>query len=414
MSHAHHIEIHDSDVIIPEGHKLRTIPKKLLGVGGVALVATFGLAATDLGHFYFSYLTAFMFWLAICLGALGFVVIHHTVRAGWSVVVRRLAEHIMTGLPVMGLLFLPILAGLFVPGTHGTEETWLFHWTHAEDDVIVQAKSGYLNTNFFIVRAVLCFVIWFFMVRFFRRKSIEQDSSSDPSLTRDVQWWGPLGAVGFALTLTIASIDWMMSLDPHWYSTIFGVYYFAGAFLSVNAVLALFCMWLQKHGMLKHVITTEHYHDLGKYLWAFTIFWAYIGFSQYMLIWYANIPEETMWYGYRMKGTWFIVTCVLAAGHFALPFFALMSRHIKRNPKTLMVGAIWMLTMEWLDMYWLIQPVMTHHHHSYDAPFHIMDVTSFIGIGCILLSVIIKNMTQSALIPVKDPRIQESLAFENF
>lgn len=414
MAHAHHIEINDADVNIPEGHKLSGAWKKFMGIGGVGLLATFGLAATDLGHFYFSYLTAFMFWLAICLGALGFVVIHHTVRAGWSVVVRRLAEHFMTGLPILGLLFVPVLAGLFVPGSHGGEETWLFHWTHAEGDAIVQAKSGYLNTSFFLVRAAICFVLWFFMVRFFRKKSIGQDTAGSDQLTHDAQWWGPLGAVAFALTLTIASIDWMMSLDPHWYSTIFGVYYFAGAFLSINAVLALTCMWLQRNGMLKSVITTEHYHDLGKYVWAFTIFWAYIGFSQYMLIWYANIPEETMWYGYRMKGTWFIVSCVLAAGHFALPFFGLMSRHIKRNPKTLMIGAIWMLFMQWLDMYWLIQPVMTHHHGSYDAPFHIMDVTAFIGIGGVVLGVVFKNLTQAALIPVKDPRIQESLAFENF
>ncbi|MGB0589943.1 MAG: quinol:cytochrome C oxidoreductase [Myxococcota bacterium] len=414
MAHAHQIEINDADVIIPEGHKLMGAPRIALGLGAVGLLATFGLGAMDLGHFYFSYLTAFMFWLSISLGALGFVVIHHTVRAGWSVVVRRLAEHLMTGLPVLGLLFIPILVGLFVPGAHGDQETWLFHWTHAPGDAIVEHKSGYLNTTAFIIRAAVCFGLWFVMVRFYRAKSISQDTSAQPEMTREVQWWGPLGAMAFALTLTIASIDWMMSLDPHWYSTIFGVYYFAGAFMSVNAVLALMCMWLQKHGMLNKIVTVEHYHDLGKYVWAFMIFWAYVGFSQYMLIWYANIPEETMWYGYRLKGTWFIVSCVLAIGHFALPFFAMMSRHIKRSRKALMVGATWMLCMQWLDMYWLIQPVLTHHHGSYDAPFSIMDITAFIGIGGIVMGVILKNVMAAPLIPVKDPRIQESLAFENF
>jgi uncharacterized membrane protein YjjB (DUF3815 family) len=414
VAHAPHIEINDADVIVPEGHKLRGAPRKALGIGSVALLATFGLATMDLGHFYFSYLTAFMFWLSIALGALGFVVIHHTVRAGWSVVVRRLAEHLMTGLPVLGLLFLPILAALFVPGGHGEHETWLFHWAHAPGDAIIEAKSGYLNTTAFIIRALLCFGLWFVMVRFYRAKSIGQDTAPRPEMTREVQWWGPLGAMAFALTLTIASIDWMMSLDPHWFSTIFGVYFFAGAFMSVNAVLALLCMWLQRHGMLNKIVTIEHYHDLGKYVWAFTIFWAYIGFSQYMLIWYANIPEETIWYGYRLKGSWFIVSMVLAAGHFVLPFFGMMSRHIKRNPKTLMVAAIWMLIMQWLDMYWLIQPVLSHHHGSLDAPFHLMDVTAFIGIGGVVLSVILKNVMAAPLIPVKDPRIQESLAFENF
>jgi hypothetical protein len=414
VAHAHPIEINDADVIIPEGHALTRAPRKALGIGAVALLATFGLGATDLGHFYFSYLTAFMFWLSIALGALGFVVIHHTVRAGWSVVVRRLAEHLMTGLPILGLLFLPILAGLFVPGGHGEHETWLFHWAHAPGDAIIEAKSGYLNTTGFIIRAAICFGLWFVMVRFYRSKSIGQDTGANPTMTRDVQWWGPLGAMAFALTLTIASIDWMMSLDPHWYSTIFGVYFFAGAFMSVNAVLALLCMWLQKHGMLNKIVTVEHYHDLGKYVWAFMIFWAYIGFSQYMLIWYANIPEETIWYGYRLKGSWFIISLVLAAGHFILPFFAMMSRHVKRSRKALMCGAIWMLCMQWLDMYWLIQPVLSHHHGSHDAPFHIMDITAFIGIGGIVMAVILKNVMASPLIPVKDPRIQESLAFENF
>jgi hypothetical protein len=414
MSHHHDIALKDEDIIIPAGHKLHGVPNKALIVGGVFLLATFGLGATDLGHFYFSYLTAFMFWLAIALGALGFVVIHHAVRAGWSVVVRRLAEHLMTGLPILALLFLPILAGLFVPGGHGDHETWLFHWTHAPDDPVIAAKSGYLNTTFFIIRAAIIFGLWFVLVRFYRAKSIGQDAAGEAELTRDVQWWAPLGTLAFAVTLTVAAIDWMMSLDPHWYSTIFGVYYFAGCIISVNAVLVLLSIWLQKHGLLRNVINTEHFHDLGKYVWSFTIFWAYIGFSQYMLIWYANIPEETMWFGYRMNGTWLYVSLFLGVGHFVVPFFGMMSRHIKRNPKTLMFGAVWMLCMHWVDMYWLIQPVMTNHHGVQDAPFHIMDITAFVGIGAILFGVVIRNLLAVPLVPVKDPRLQESLAFENF
>ena len=414
MAH-HDISFTDEDVIIPEGHKLAGLPNKAMAVGGAFTLAAIGYGfAVDLGHFYFSYLTAFMFWLSIALGALGFVIFHHAVRAGWSVVVRRLAEHFMTALPVLGLLFLPILVGLFVPGVHGEEETWLFHWTHAEGDAIVQAKSGYLNTTFFIIRAAVCFGLWILMVRFFRAKSIGQDAAGDPKLTRAAQWWAPLSTLAFALTLTIAAIDWMMSLDPHWYSTIFGVYYFAGCVIGVNAVLALTSMWLQKHGLLRNVVTVEHYHDLGKYVWSFTIFWAYIGFSQYMLIWYANIPEETMWYGYRMEGSWFYVALFLAAGHFVVPFFGMMSRHIKRNPKTLKLGALWMLFVHWVDMYWLIQPVYTHHHGSHSPPFSPVDVLAFIGIGALLIGVVTKNMLAAPLVPVKDPRLQESLAFENF
>jgi hypothetical protein len=407
--------LNDQDIRIPEGHKLAGVPGKALGVGGAALLVTFGLAAAgDLGHFYFSYLTAFMFWLSISLGALGFVVIHHAVRAGWSVVVRRLAEHLMAGLPVLGLLFLPILAGLFVPGSHDGHETWLFSWVHAEGDPVIAAKAGYLNVPFFIARAAILFGLWFVLVRFYRGRSLSQDAGGKSELTRDLQWWAPVGTLLFASTLTIASLDWLMSLDPHWYSTIFGVYYFAGSIIAVNAVLVLLAIWLQKHGLLRGVITAEHFHDLGKYIWSFLIFWAYIGFSQYMLIWYANIPEETIWFDYRLEGTWFYVSMFLGVGHFFIPFFALMSRHIKRNPKTLMVGAIWMLFMHWIDMYWLIQPAMTHHQGIHDAPFSLMDVTAFIGIGAILFGIVVKKMLAAPLVPVEDPRLQESLAFENF
>jgi hypothetical protein len=414
MSHHHDIVLNDADVRIPEGHKLAGVPRKALAVGGVALLITFGLGARDLGHFYFSYLTAFMFWLSIAVGALGFVVIHHAVRAGWSVVVRRLAEHLMGSLPVLALLFVPILAGLFVPGSHDGHETWLFHWAHADGDAVIAAKSGYLNSTFFIARAAIVFGLWFVMVRFYRAKSIAQDAGDKPEFTRDLQWWAPVGTLVFALTLTIAAIDWLMSLDPHWYSTIFGVYYFAGCIISVNAVMVLLCVWLQRHGLLRNVITTEHFHDLGKYIWSFTIFWAYIGFSQYMLIWYANIPEETIWFDYRLNGTWGYVSLFLGIGHFFIPFFALMSRHIKRNPKTLACGAVWMLCMHWVDVYWLIQPVMTHHHGSPDAPLSAMDCTAFIGIGAVLFGVVVKYMLAAPLVPVNDPRLQESLAFENF
>ena len=193
-----------------------------------------------------------------------------------------------------------------------------------------------------------------------------------------------------------------------------GVYYLAGCVICINASLALCSMWLQRNGILTEAITTEHYHDLGKYVWAFTIFWTYIAFSQFMLIWYSNIPEETMWYGYRTGGTWLYVTFFLCIGHFIVPFFFLMSRHVKRNRRGLAIGCVWMLFIHWVDMYWLIQPVMTHHHHSPDAPFHLMDITSFIGIGAIFIGNFLRQVCSDAVIAHRDPRIQESLAFENF
>ena len=394
------------DVVIPDGHKLRKVPMLALGTGVVGLLATAGLATTDPDHFYFSYLTAFMFWLSIAIGGFFFVIIHHAVRAGWSTVVRRLAENFMMALPVMAVLGIPIILGL----TMGH----LFHWAHPGDDAVILAKSAYLNTNFFLIRYGLLFVGWTFFALYYYKNSVAQDTSGDLALTRKLQKLAPLGVMFFAFSLTVAAIDWIMSLDPHWFSTIFGVYYFAGSVVAINASIALAALWLQNNGLLKGVVTPEHYHDLGKYMYSFIVFWAYLGFSQYMLYWYANIPEETMWFAHRLEGWWFYVSLLLFVGHFVLPFFAFMSRHVKRNPKTLKWAALWLLAMQWLDMYWMIQPNFSHAGDGGGAMLHLMDLTSFIGIGGVVLWVFTQGLMKSAVVPVKDPRLAESLAFENF
>jgi hypothetical protein len=402
--HSHTRTLTAEEVSIPADSKLRQLPKIAGGIGIAGLAISGGLATTSAEHFFFSYLTSFMFWLSIALGGLFFVLIHHASRAGWSVVVRRLAETVMLTLPVFILLFIPIALGT----------STLYHWTHPGDDLVILAKQDFLNLPFFFVRSAIYLGLWSVLAMFFYRKSVEQDVSGDPNITLRLRWWSPIGILIFALSLTFAAVDWMMSLDPHWFSTIFGVYYFAGCVVSINAALILLSMLLQRAGLLRDVITAEHYHDLGKYVFAFLVFWAYIGFSQYMLIWYANIPEETMWFEYHTEGSWGWVGTFLCVGHFGLPFFYLMSRHIKRRRSTLAVGAVWMLLVQWVDLYWLIQPVMTHHHGGGGASFHILDITTFIGIGGVVLAVFAMRLGKNAVVPIKDPRLAESLAFENF
>lgn len=383
-----------------------------IGVGVVCLILAFVLGTSE-GHgdhgpsrqqFYVSYLTSYMFWLSLALGGLFFVLIQHGTRAGWSIVVRRLAENWMAILPFMGLLVAPVFIG----------QHDLFHWSHdpatLADDFILQKKISYFDNTFYLARTVIVVLVWTGLSVLLRRWSTLQDQTGDVALTHKMRWIAPLGFVFFALSTTIAAIDWMMSLDPHWYSTIFGVYYFAGTVMASGAALTLSGMAVQKSGVLKEAITTEHYHDLGKWTFAFVVFWAYIAVSQFLLIWYANIPEETIWYGHRLEHGWEYLTMFLPIAHFFIPFFFLMSRHIKRKKVLLAVGAAWVLFAHYVDMFWLIQPAVHKDHFS----IHIADLLTLVGLGGIAIGLFAYYTAKSPTVPVKDPRLTESLRFENF
>jgi len=239
---------------------------------------------------------------------------------------------------------------------------------------------------------------------------VVQDSSGDPNLTLRMTRFAPISIIVFALTLTLASFDLIMSLDPKWFSTISGVYYFAGSVGAFFAVMILSLMLLQRAGIITESVTVEHYHDLGKFVFAFIVFWAYIAYSQYMLIWYANIPEETVWFQTRLEGPWGAFTAFLLFGHFIGPFLFLMSRKMKRRGLTLAVGVTWMLLMHWIDLYWLVKPVAGVHSLS----FHFVDLTCFVGIGGFFVAVLARRLGKAALVPERDPRLVESLAFENY
>jgi hypothetical protein len=374
----------------------------LAGGGGAVASVVLALAERNgWASFFYAYLLAYAYVLSIALGALFFVMLHHLTHAGWSVVVRRLAEGLAATLPMMALLFVPVLFGLHQ----------LYHWSGAGasgGDALLRWKAPYLNTPFFIARWVVYLGVWAWLARFFVRRSVAQDGSGDVQLTVAMQRRAAPGMFLYAFTVTFAAIDLLMSLEPRWYSTIFGVYYFAGGVMATFAALIVMAWLVQKAGLLRHVITVEHYHDLGKFMFAFVVFWAYIGFSQYMLIWYGNIPEETSFYLTRQTGGWGWVGLALVFGQFLLPFVALLSRTPKRRGAMLAGIAAWLLAMHWVDIFWLVMP-----QASSTFLLSGLDVTVSVALGGLVVARVALALRRCSLVAEQDPRLLESLSFEN-
>lgn len=388
----------------------------IVGAVGIGLSLLLSLATEEraLDTFLHSYLLNFTFFLSISLGALFFVATQHVTAAGWSVTIRRIAEFMAWLLPWMLLLFLPILLSVLF-GRYD-----LYHWNNPElmnpeSDVyneLLAKKSAYLNPAFFGVRAVIYFGIWFLLARYLVLKSLEQDQTGNPELTNKMQSFGAPALLLFALTTSFAAFDWLMSLDAEWFSTIFGVYFFAGSALGFFATVTLISMALQSSGRLTNAISIEHYHDLGKFLFGFIVFWAYIAFSQYMLIWYANIPEETQWYLVRQSNGWQWVSLTLLFGHFIIPFFFLMSRHVKRNKLTLGIAAVYVLIMHWIDLYYLVMPSLMEKEFHLSGLF--IDLACLVGMGGLYVAGFAYVAGERSLVPERDPRLEECLAFKNY
>jgi hypothetical protein len=371
-----------------------------IGIAGSLLLARGSEGGMD--HLLETYLVSFAFFLSISLGALFFVLLQHCTRAGWSVVVRRVAEALAGNVWLMAVLAIPVVLGM----------DHLYHWTDtaaAAHDPLLAGKLGFLNPSFFIVRLIAYFIIWGVMASFLHRTSIAQDKSGDPALTLRMERFSAPGMVLFALSLNFAAFDLLMSLDPHWFSTIFGVYYFAASVVAFLAVMPKILYGLQTRGILKNAVTVEHYHDFGKLLFGFTVFWAYIAFSQYMLIWYGNLPEETEWFLKRQTGEWTTVSLMLIFGHFVVPFLLLVSRFIKRRPLLLALTGGYVALMCWVDIYWLAIPEFSPGV----ARFGLLDVLCLLGMSGVFSAVVLFRLSRHSVIAEKDPRLEESLAFEN-
>jgi len=396
------VALRPEQAAIPPGHPWNRLP--VIGAVGALLgaVPCAILGAGNPKQFFFSWLVSFLFFLSLALGALFFVLIQYATQGGWGIVLRRIGETIFATLPVMAALFVPVVLGL----------RDLYSWSApgaAAHDALLRWKAPYLNVPFFLVRAALYFGIWSVIALLYYRGSRRQDATGDPRLSSRLRRLAGPSIIVLALTQTFASIDWIMSLTPHWYSTIFGVYFFSGSFVGFIALLSVVVVAMRRARLLDTVISADHLHDIGKFLFAFTAFWAYIAFSQFFLMWYANLPEETIWYKARIEGSWMQVSLLLMAGHFVVPFFYLMGRTVKRKGATLAIGGVWLLAMHFMDLYWQVMPTL----HPEGVRPSALDVAALVAVGGCFVAAASWLMKRQALVPLRDPRLAESLTFEN-
>jgi len=409
--------------------QVKAIPVAMIaGVIGIGLALGLSLisgAEAPMKRFLMTYLASYCFVLSIGVGCLFFVTIMHLTRAGWSATVRRIAEIYAMCLVPMFVLFLPILIPLLTGSDAVYEWNQPGYSSHSEVAPATIApietlKGAFLNRGFFAIRILAYFAIWGLLAYTYLSRSLKQDETGDKTITAKLQGLAAPFLLMFAVTVVFSSFDLEMSLSPLWFSTMFPVYFFAGGFLGALCTILLTCMYLQRSGRVTDEITIEHYHDLGKLMQGFVIFWGYIAFSQFLLIWYANIPEETFWYNPRINGAgWKPMTYVLLVGHLFIPFFLLMGRALRRNKALLTFSAIWILCLHWLDHYWLVMPEYGRTLHqginesfTFSGLGMIADVCCGLGMVAIFIALFCFVAGDRALVPLKDPRLGQALNHE--
>jgi hypothetical protein len=402
---------------------------------GLAVAVIFGVISIVLGsmhgdhwkRFMYAYVVGWTYIVSISIGMLWLVLLHHLVRGRWATVVRRIAEAITGAFP---LIFIAGL-GFIIPLLAGYHD--LYYWAHPDAhnatlNPHMQHKLGWLSPGAFAARYVIYAVIYTGIAGYFAKKSRQQDESGDPKISDTLRRVSGPAMILYAFTTVMIAWDVQMSIAPKWYSTIFGVGFWGSGNVAAFAVLGLIVLWLQRNGRLVHSVNEEHYHDIGKWMFSFTFFWAYTAFSQFMLQWYGNMPEETVWYKYRMFGDWQWVSIAMLVGYWAFPFVFLMSRWTKRVVPALVFFAVWQIVFTWLNMYWNVMPSydwevtfvnnvklvqgplmgpIAHHHVGLSA----VDFTVWLALVGVMLIGIGRNLTGN-LIPIKDPTLGMSLAHE--
>jgi hypothetical protein len=375
--------------------------RSLAGFCALGAVLTVLGFVVDLRRTLFAYLTAYVFVASIAVGAILFLAIAHTTGAGWMAVLRRRAEDIASIFPILIVLFVPIALGLRV----------LYPWARAagtwsdEMRAHIVPKLAYLNPGFFLVRALVCLGSWTALAELLRRASQKQDTSSSPALGELQTSLAAATLPWMAFTLTFAAFDWLMSLDPSWSSNVFGIYLFAGGFGAASGLLALLVFGPVASRV--RVATPEHAHALGRILLTFVIFWAYIAFTQYMLIWLADLPDELPWVKLRTAGPWGKVAVTLAVGHFVLPFAALLSRDLKRRPLVLSVIGAWLVLAHYVDVYWVVLPQVAPAPRP-----HWVDLGTLLFVGGACALVAVARAGTEAEVPTRDPAVARGLAYE--
>jgi len=376
-----------------------SIRGRLLVAGLLALLVSMAGAFFDRQQFFRAYLTAYLFTIGFPLGSLAILMLHHLVGGRWGFVTQRVLEAAVGTLPLAALLFLPLLFGM----------SDLYLWARPEAvsaDPILQQKAAYLNLPFFWTRAAIYFSSWIILGHLLRKWSAEQDRTAEVSLTERLQTLSGPGLVLFGFTVTFSAIDWVMSLEPHWYSTIYGLIFVVNDSLAALAMAICAASLLAQREPLSQAAGSDRFHDLGNLLLALVMLWAYLGFSQFMLIWVENLREEIPWILHRSTGGWEIVALLLVIGKFVLPFALLLGRSTKRNARYLACVGFLILAMHWIDLYWLVAPAF----HPDGFNIHWLDFAMLIGIGAIWLTVFLWRLEGRALLPLHDPRFAEEIA----
>lgn len=372
---------------------MSTFQRRALIAGLVFLVVLLAVAFLDRRRMFQSYLIGWTFWTGISVGSIALLMLQHMTGGGWGFVIRRSLEAATRVLPLMAILFVPIILG-----SH-----YLYPWTSPEElteHPVVQFKTPYLNLRFFILRAVIYFGIWFALAFLLNKWSLEQDRTADNRYTKNMRVLSGPGMVALIFTVTFASIDWYMSLEPEWFSTIYGFIYVAAWSLSALAFVIFVMARLSREEPMRRIVAPLHFHDLGKLLLALVMLWAYFAYSQYLIIWSGNLPEEITWYTVRTRGAWGAVVVIVAILHFAAPFLFLLSRELKRSPGKLVIVAGLILVMRVIDLIWMLAPAFRDHRWIW------LDVIAVIGFGGLWLAVFTWQLSKRSLIPINDPQFE--------
>jgi hypothetical protein len=378
--------------------QMEKVQRSVLFVGVAALALSLIGLFTDPTHFWQSYLFAFIFWSGLALGCLGIFFLHNVVGGNWGVAVRRLVESGVKTLPLIALLAIPIFFALGV----------LYKWTDASyraANFATGHKAAYLNPTWFIIRTVLYFAIWMFSGFRILSMANEHDRTGDPAIFKRIKARSAPALLVFVVTTSLAFIDWIMSLEPDWYSTIYGWMFTVGEVLLTFSFLVAVLVLLSKREPFSSFLTRQHYHDLGNLMLAFTMLWAYMSFSQFLIIWAENLPDEIPWYIRRFSDGWGYVGWTIAIFHFFLPFFLLLQRFVKKHASRLRTLAIWIIIMRMLDVFWIVEPAFRQR----GLEVYWTDFVALIGVGGIWLAYFIWNLKSRPLLASHDPRDTYSL-----
>jgi hypothetical protein len=387
------------------------LEKRALVVGVLGLVVSIIGWITKPEDFFRSYLVAFLLVLGLSLGSLGLLMLQHLTGGHWGILIRRPLESATRVLWLVVAFSVPLVFGMkYLYTTHTVGEETRIGWLNpppvGHEGQLSDLQQKYLTHNFFVLRLVIYFVVWIGLMWWFNRMSQEQDLNRDDRALRSrfKRWAGP-GIILYVFAMTFAAIDWSMSLSPHWASTIYGFLFVAGQAISAMSLMIITVVMLSRSEPFSHIIQKRHLHDLGKLLFAFNMLWAYFSFSQLLIIWSGNQPEEITFYKSRLNGPWGVVAAMVLVLHFFVPFFALLSRDVKRNQFVLPKIAMWLIAMRFLDIFWLTRPEFTYH-----ALPTLWDIAAILALGGIWLWFFAVQLKQQPLLPLGEPKLAEAIA----